>query len=210
MSEGAELKYPLDMPILVPVFIDASILEAPFVRDILFHLAEQDLFSLHWTVAVENEWMNSAIAFGAPAQKVRRCLDGLRQAAPSWQVHDFQKHVTLFKDVLPHRRHLAAAAYALSLKGECARPAIIVTTDMDSLPIRAFRDSRVKLEHIDDFICNIYQEYPTRVLKTIECCRNKLKILNLSKAQYLQALYNDGCQRFAIAAAVYWKVKLKN
>lgn len=98
------------------VLVDANVFFAPRMRDLFMHLHEAEVLSVHWTREIEGEWTRNVIAKqGAAPEAIQLCLAGMRDAAEGWEVRGYSKHIDRFEAVDPKDRHVAAAAYKLSL-----------------------------------------------------------------------------------------------
>jgi hypothetical protein len=98
------------------ILVDANIFFAPRLRDLFMHLHEAEVLSIHWTREIEGEWTRNVIVKqGADPEDLQRCLRGMRDAAEDWEVAGFEKHIDRFESVDVKDRHVAAAAYKLSL-----------------------------------------------------------------------------------------------
>ena len=98
------------------VLVDANVFFGPRMRDLVMHLHAEELINVHWTKEIEAEWTRNVVAKqGAVAEDIQACLRGMRDAVDGWEVTGYGKHKTKFESVDPKDRHVAAAAYKLSL-----------------------------------------------------------------------------------------------
>lgn len=113
------------------VLVDANIFFAPRMRDLFMHLHEAQAISVHWTKEIEKEWTRSVVGKqDADAHAIQACLHGMREAAQDWEVTGYKKYVEQFEPVDQKDRHVAAAAYKLSLDDWPGQPVALVTKNV--------------------------------------------------------------------------------
>ena len=115
------------------------------MRDLFMHLHEAEVLNVHWTREIEAEWTRNVFAKQtADPQAIQDCLEGMRAAAEGWEVAGYAKHTGRFEFVDAKDRHVAAAAYKLSLDDWPGQRVALVTQsikDFRSAPSRTRRSS---------------------------------------------------------------------
>lgn len=124
--------------------IDANVFFAPRMRDLVMHLHAEELINVHWTREIESEWTrNVVVKQEADAEGIQACLTGMRDAVPGWEVTGYSKHVGKFEAVDAKDRHVAAAAYKLSLDDWPGQAVALVTKNVKDFPAKAFAGTEV-------------------------------------------------------------------
>jgi hypothetical protein len=77
----------------------------------------------------------------ADPEDLQRCLRGMRDAAEDWEVSGYTKYTDRFESVDANDRHVAAAAYKLSLDDWPGQPVVLVTKNVSDFPQSAFQDT---------------------------------------------------------------------
>jgi len=189
------------------VLADANVFFGPRMRDIFMHLHEFGLIRLAWTREIENEWFRNVVEKqNADAQKLRLCVDGMRQTVEGWEVTNYKQHEMQFLAVDSKDRHVAAAAYQLSLDSWSDEAVALVTNNLDDFPVSAFSNTRVVRLSPDEFLADLYAQQPSDVLAVLEFSRQKLTTPRLDYTKYVAVLVKNDCQRLAELAARQWEV----
>lgn len=188
--------------------IDANVFFAPRMRDLVMHLHAEELINVHWTREIESEWTrNVVVKQEADAVGIQECLTGMRDAVPGWEVTGYSKHAGKFEAVDAKDRHVAAAAYKLSLDDWPGQPVALVTKNVKDFPGKAFAGTEVTRFSLGAYVDVLYSAEPERVLRVAETCRNKLKHPPLDEERYVAVLMTHGCAGLANALATTWNVE---
>lgn len=190
------------------VLIDANVFFGPRLRDVVMHLHEAGIIRAHWTKEIESEWTRNVVAkHGGDPTSIQNCLMGMRAAAPDWQVSGYKKHIAKFEAVDAKDRHVAAAAYKLSLDDWPGQRVALVTRNIPDFPAHAFDSTNVIRYGLGPYLHALYQEEPEHVARVIEGCIRKLKVPPVTLEQYVGVLVLNGCSPLAEALASRWKVE---
>jgi nitrogen fixation protein len=190
------------------VLIDANVFFAPRMRDLVMHLHADEVINVHWTSDIESEWTRNVIAKqGADADGIRACLEGMRDAVPGWEVTGYAKHIDKFDAVHAQDRHVAAAAYKLSLDDWPGQVVSLVTKNVKHFPAKAFVGTEVTRFPLGAYIDALHSAEPERVVRVVETCRKKLKNPPLDKEGYVAVLMKHGCAGLVTALASGWNVE---
>jgi hypothetical protein len=190
------------------ILVDANIFFAPRLRDLFMHLHEAEALSIHWTREIEDEWTrNVVVKQGADPEDLQRCLRGMREAAEDWEVSGFTKYKERFELVDAKDRHVAAAAYKLSLDDWPGQPVALVTRNVSDFPKSAFKATSVVRYSMSRYLDLLLAEVPDLVLSVTEGCRKKLQAPRATREEYVGLLVRNGCTGLARALASKWRVE---
>jgi hypothetical protein len=190
------------------VLVDANVFFGPRLRDLVMHLHVAELINVHWTKEIEAEWTRNVVAKQcADAEDIQACLRGMRDAVDGWEVTGYTKHENKFDPVDPKDRHVAAAAYKLSLADWPGQSVALVTKNVKDFPQHAFKGTQVTRYSLSDFIDALYAAEPSLVAKVAEGCRKKLKNPPLTREYYVAVLMTHGCASLAQGLSDLWSVE---
>ena len=189
------------------VLVDANIFFAPRLRDLFMHLHEAEVLNIHWTRRIEAEWTRNVVAKqDADSQAIQDCLLGMRDAVEGWEVTGYSRHIDRFELVDVKDRHVAAAAYKLSLDVWPGQRVALITRNVKDFPQAAFQDTEVTRYSMADYLDGLHSEELATVAAVAEACRKKLKAPKLTREEYVAVLMRNGCKAMAQALAARWKV----
>lgn len=188
-------------------FLDANILFSPRLRDIFIHLhtdAEDARggYAIYWSSEVDDEWRRNVALKQPNANSLERCIIGMRNAVPDWEVVDYKKFVNLFESINIKDQHVAAAAYKLSIDYDDV--IFLVTKNIKDFPSASFQDTMVRVSSPGDYLEKLYLDNPSKFLDTIEGCLGKLKNPPLSRGEYLDMLVTHGCHQLVSLLKQEW------
>jgi hypothetical protein len=188
--------------------IDANVFFAPRLRDLVMHLHAAELINVQWTKAIEDEWTRNVVdKQGAEAEGIQRCLRGMRDAVDGWEVTGYAKHIPKFEAVDATDRHVAAAAYKLSLDDWPGQAVALVTKNVKDFPAKAFEGTQVTRYSLGSYIDALYEVEPERVAEVAEACRRKLVMPPLDKERYVAVMMSHTCVGLARGLAAMWGVE---
>ncbi|MHA6883317.1 PIN domain-containing protein [Ralstonia pseudosolanacearum] len=97
------------------VVLDTCVLLMPRVSDVLMDLRAEKLFSAHWTVNIDDEFLrNLHKVYGIPLNQAQNRLRAMKARCPEWEVFmSTEDFAAVPGDVDRKDRHVAAAALAL-------------------------------------------------------------------------------------------------
>lgn len=190
------------------VLVDANVFFGPRMRDLVMHLHEAGVIRVHWTKEIEDEWSRNVVKKqDADPQDIEACLQGMRKAAPGWQINGYAKHIPRFAKVHKKDQHVAAAAYKLSLDDWPGQRVTLLTKNVKDFPASAFIGTNVTRYGLGIFMEKLYTEEGSMVLKVVEGCIKKLKHPPITHEQYVAMLVVHGCDSLAGSLATVWKVE---
>jgi hypothetical protein len=178
------------------------------MRDLFMHLHEVEVITIRWSKEIEAEWTRNVVAKqDANPQAIQNCLIGMRSAIEDWEVSGYEKHIEKFEAVDEKDRHVAAAAYKLSLSDWPGQPVALVTKNVADFPQHAFGETLVTRFSMATYIDALYAAKPDEVIAVAEGCRKKLKTPVLTREFYVGVLMKHGCSALAEGLASKWKVE---
>ncbi|HVX86180.1 MAG TPA: PIN domain-containing protein [Phycisphaerae bacterium] len=172
---------------------DACVLYPAPLRDLLMHVALEDLFLARWTEAIHEEWMRNVLRDRPDLRReqlertralmnahVRDCVvEGYEPVIPQLELPD------------PDDRHVLGAAIH-------AEAQIIVTFNLADFPARSLRPWGIESQHPDEFVNRWLNEAPDVVCRAAKRQRGNLKRPPVSVATYLELMARLGLVRTAV------------
>lgn len=190
------------------VLVDANVFFSPRLRDLVMFLHAAEVINVHWTKEIEAEWSRNVVAKqDVEAEAIQTCLRGMRDAVDGWEVNGYAKHETNFEAVDAKDRHVAAAAYKLSLDDWPGQKVALLTKNVKDFPAQAFAGTQVTRHSLSGYIDALYAAEPAMVAKVAEACRKKLKHPPLTRERYVAVLMSHGCGGMAQALSELWSVE---
>lgn len=167
--------------------LDACALYPAALRDLLLHLAIEDLYRPKWTEEIHEEWIHNLLA--ARPDLRREQLERTRLLMNS---HAEDSVVTGYEDLIetldlpdPSDRHVLAAAIH-------AGADVIVTFNLKDFPPSALGVHDLEAVNPDDFVCQIFDGAPTEVCAA--ACRQRSMLVSPPKTvdEFLSTLARQG------------------
>lgn len=169
------------------VVYDACVLYPAPLRDLLMHLALTDLFRAKWTDEIHHEWMENLLA--CREDLTREQLERTRQLM-NCSVRDCL--VTGYEFLIPtlnlpdaNDRHVLAAAIR-------SQASVILTFNLKDFPATELEKYDIEALHPDEFISDLIDLNPARVLAAVTHHRRSLKRPPKSAEEYLDTLLQQG------------------
>lgn len=182
--------------------IDANVLFAPRLRDLMVHLHMARVIHMHWTRDIEQEWTRNVIGKGkADPGAVAQCLAGMRLAVPGWEVSGYERHIVRFDAVHAKDRHVAAAALQLATEDWPGRTIGLITKNLRDFPARAFSSTAIRRLAPGAYLDRLHDIAPKALLAVAERCRQMLRRPPLDPQTYVGILKHHGCTAPAKAIA---------
>lgn len=169
------------------VVYDACVLFPAPLRDLLMHLALTDTFRARWSAQIHEEWIRGVLRDRPELGRAQ--LDRTRSLMDS---HVRDCLVTGFEPLIetielpdPDDRHVVAAAI------HCGAD-LIVTSNLRDFPDERIRHHGIKAEHPDDFIFDLFDLHPARVVAAASNQRKSLKHPPKTPEAFLDILLKQG------------------
>lgn len=191
------------------VLVDANIFFAPRLRDLLMYLHAAEIVNIHWTRKIEAEWSKNVVAKqDADPIATQACLRGMRAAVDDWEVSGYQKYESRFPKVDAKDRHVAAAAYKLSLDVWSGQAVTLLTQNLKDFPAQDFKSTAVVVYSAGAYLDALFLADPKGVEGVVATCQSKLKKPRKSRADYVEILLAHGCVEIANHMARLWRVDI--
>jgi hypothetical protein len=166
----------------VKALLDACVLVPPVLREVLFAVAGQGLFTPLWSSRIVEEWARAAgRTEGAASEAIARG-EAARLAARwpgSIVTHGPADEAALW---LPDAADMHVLAAAIVGKAE-----VIVTFNLRDFPRRALDAQRLRAQHPDAFLMDLWLAAPDQVMAAAESVRHQAERLS-ARPQPLRAL----------------------
>lgn len=169
------------------VVYDACVLYPAPLRDLLMHLALSDLYRARWSDMIHDEWTRNVLA-----KRPDLTQDQLERTRRLMNAHVRDCLVTGFEYLIPSidlpdpdDRHVVAAAIH-------AGASLIVTFNLQHFPAEALKPYNLAAQHPDDFIVDLLDLQPARVLEVAARHRRSLKNPPKTADEYLDTLLAQG------------------
>jgi predicted nucleic acid-binding protein len=169
------------------VVYDACVLYPAPLRDLLMHLALADLYRSRWSNMIHDEWIRNVHANrpDLSLERLARTRARMNQAVRDCVVTRFEHLIESIKLPDPNDRHVVAAAIHCGAN-------LIVTFNLKDFPADALAPYNLTAQHPDDFIVDLLDLYPARVLEAVASHRRTLKMPAKNAAEYLDTLLAQG------------------
>jgi predicted nucleic acid-binding protein len=166
---------------------DACVLYPAPLRDLLMHLALTDLYRAKWSDEIHEEWIRNVLLSrpDLSREQLERTRDLMNRAARDALVigHEYLIPTLDLPDL--NDRHVLAAAIR-------SQSSVIVTFNLRDFPAERLAHYDIEAQHPDEFISDLLDLNPARVLAAIAQCRRTLKNPPKTAEEYLDTLLQQG------------------
>jgi cytosine/adenosine deaminase-related metal-dependent hydrolase len=184
------------------VVYDACVLYPAPLRDLLMHLALSDLYRARWSDMIHDEWIRN-VQVNRPDLSPER-LDKTRalmnHAVRDCLVTGFEYLIASVNLPDPDDRHVVAAAIH-------SGASLIVTFNLKDFPLETLKPYNLAAQHPDDFIVDLLDLHPARVLEAAANHRRSLKSPPKTADEYLDTLLAQGLTQ-TVAVMRQWMVAI--
>lgn len=184
------------------VVYDACVLYPAPLRDLLMHLSLTDLYRARWTEKIHDEWIRNVLISRRDLTReqlertrqlmdksVRDCLiTGYEFIIPTLQLPDFNDH------------HVLAAAIK-------SQSSVILTFNLKDFPLSELQKYDVEALHPDQFISDLIDLNPAKVLEAVARHRRSLKNPPKTSKEYLDTLLQQGLPE-TVSQLRHWEIAL--
>lgn len=199
------------------VVLDTCVLLPPRLSDVLMDLRAQKLFSAHWTLDIEAEYVrNMQVVYGLPEHMVLRRLSAMKRCCPEWQVEmSSEDFWAVPSGVAASDRHVAAAALCLRRHAEMGRDAadwgracnvLLLTENERDMARQQMKSLGVRVLRPGAFLNEAYASDPEAVERAIACTQKDLKSPPYTLAELLDVLYKAGARTMVAALEGKWRL----
>lgn len=147
------------------VVLDACVLYPMHLRDVLLQAAAEGLYQVYWSREILDEATRNLIAnLQIAAPQAARLIAVMSSAFPEATVTDYEHLVGAMRND-PKDRHVVAAAVKAGAQ-------VVVTENIRDF---AAMPDGIEAQTADDFLCNLFDLNPDRMLLALEkiCARRK-------------------------------------
>jgi predicted nucleic acid-binding protein len=167
--------------------IDANVLYAAPLRDLLMQLALSRLFRPRWTARINDEWTRNLLANrpDITTDQVEFTKAMMIRAVPDSIVEGYEGLISILQLPDPNDRHVLAAA----IKTEAD---VIITLNRKDFPREALYPHCIEVQHPDEFFSVLSELAPEGVIAAARECRARLVRPVISVEDYLTVLMRQG------------------
>lgn len=171
--------------------VDSCVIYPMPLCDTLLRTAEAELYQVYFSQEILDGATRNLIKKGRMTEsKAKRFQEILRINFPEAMVEVPEELVKKMTNH-PGDRHVVAAAIV-------AQAQVIVTSNLKHFPSSSLEAYDIKAWHPDDFLVNLYEQFPEQIIKVIQQQSDDLKKPPISFAQLLDKLEkNNQLTKFA-------------
>lgn len=178
--------------------LDASVLYAAPIRDLLMELAVADLYRAKWSPDILGE-LKSAIGKNRPdlaPDRIERTVALMNEHARDALVENYAPLAVGLRLPDPNDVHVLAAAIKAGAN-------LIVTANLKDFPAADLEPWGLEAQHPDDFLVHQYYLRPPVFLAAVRTVRQRLSKPALGVEEYLDALRRNGLLATVATIAPY-------
>ena len=166
------------------VILDARVLFPMYLRDTLLSTAEASLYVPYWSQKILDEAIGNLINKGyVSAEGARKLEEVIKMAFPEAMV-EVPKELESVMTNHPKDRHVLAAAVVTKAE-------IVVTKNLKDFQEQDLKPWNIKSQSPDDFLGDIFEEYPQIMVQVLLTQSQKYKRTPLTFIQLLDKLSNQ-------------------
>jgi hypothetical protein len=167
--------------------LDANVLYAAPLRDLLLQLAVTDIFRAKWTADIHREWIEALLRTRPSLDRARieRTRDQMNAKTRDCLVDGYHSLIPSLTLPDPNDRHVLAAA----IIGRCD---VIVTQNLKHFPDDALELYGIDAQHPDEFLENHLHLAPGLFCNVVRTVRARLKNPPYTITDYLGILTSHG------------------
>jgi hypothetical protein len=184
------------------VVYDACVLYPAPLRDLLMQLALSDLYRARWSEAIHDEWTRNVLERRSDVTAAQ-----LNRTRALMNAHVRDALVTGYEALIPvlqlpdlDDRHVLATAIH-------AGASLIVTFNLKDFPLAALQCHNLSAQHPDDFVVDLLDLHPARVLAAVARHRRSLKSPPKSVDEYFGTLLAQGLTQ-SVAVMRQWAIAI--
>lgn len=169
------------------VVYDACVLYPAPLRDLLMRLAVTDLFRAKWTDEIHDEWIRNVLAnrVDLKQEQLERTRTLMNSHVRDCLVTGYEFLIPTITLPDPDDRHVLAAAIR-------SQSSVILTFNLKDFPQEALEKFDIEALHPDDFITDLIDLDPAKVLEAVSLHRQSLKNPPKNPDEYLDTLLQQG------------------
>lgn len=153
-------------------------------------MTDNGLFKPKWSEVIQDEWSRNLL-LNRPdlnIEQLQLTIEAMNDAFPDSNVEKFDSIIPSIKLPDPKDRHVVAAAIR-------SKADVIVTYNLKDFPRSIEDEYGIKIQHPDDFLCNVYDLHPEKAKEAFDKMVNRLKNPPKSQSQVLETLSKSDLKR---------------
>ena len=168
---------------MIKAVLDASVLYPAPLRDLLMHLAVQEVFRARWTSLIHDEWIRNVLKNrpDLTLARLERTKNLMNENAKNSLVTHFEHHIEALS--LPDSDDCHVLAAAIQTKAD-----VIVTANLRHFPKRTLASFGIRPLHQDEFLLELLQENSQGVLTAIGVQQSSLSNPPVTMPNLLETL----------------------
>lgn len=169
------------------VVYDSCVLYSNHLRDVLMQLALTGLFRAKWTEQIHDEWTRNLLKNrpDIDPNKLKSLRQAMDLAVPDCLVTGFESIIPSLNLPDPGDQHVLAAAII-------AKANIIITVNLKDFPTDTLSNYGMKAQHPDNFIADLLNLEPRRMIAAIQTIQSRLKNPPVGFDDYMEVLMQQG------------------
>lgn len=168
------------------VIYDANVFYPAPLRDLLLRLASCGLFRARWTKEIEAEWVRNLLSNRPDlADKLPRTIELINANYHDCTVDDYQHLIQCINLPDNDDRHVVAAGIKSGAE-------LIITFNLKDFPLAVLAQYGIEAIHPDDFIVDLFDLNPAKVLAAVAAQRSSLKNPPRTSEELLDTLLKQG------------------
>ncbi|MCL1467146.1 PIN domain-containing protein [Argonema galeatum] len=168
----------------LPVLLDSCVLFPMYLRDLLLCTAEAELYLPYWSQEILNGATRNLVGQGRMTAELAMKLEVAIKAAFSKAMVEVPAGLAEVMTNHPGDRHVLAAAVMANAK-------IIVTSNLKHFQANDLAPWNIKAQSPDEFLCNIFDEYPDEMVEVVRRQSQALRKPPLTVNELLGLLSKD-------------------
>jgi hypothetical protein len=176
----------------ITALLDACVLYPAALRDLLMHLALEDLFRPKWTEAIHDEWIRSLLLNRPDLdwRRLNRTRRLMNRAVPDATVEGYERWIEQVGLPDPQDRHVVAAAIEGGVES-------IVTFNVKHFPKSVLSTYGIEAEQPDSFVGRLLSFDEAAVCAAVKRQRENLGNPRTSVEHFLSTLDKQGLKSVA-------------
>lgn len=176
---------------MVSVVVDSCVIYPMPLCDTLLRAAEAELYQVYFSQEILDGATRNLVKKGRMTEsKAQQFQEIIKTNFPE-AIVEVPEDLVIKMTNHPGDRHVVAAAIV-------AQAEVIVTSNLKHFPSYSLEPYGIKAWHPDDFLVNLYEQFPERIIKVIQQQSEDLKKPPISFAQLVEKLEkNNQVTKFA-------------
>ena len=156
------------------------------------------LYRARWTTDISEEWVRNVNKKNPhiSRDKLEKVSAKMNYAILDALIENYSYLISKLSLPDPNDRHVLAAA----IHGKVD---LIITFDLKDFPEKPLAPYRLRSVHPDEFLCDIFDMSPTKVLATLRTMREKRNRPALSARDFIEKLKRQGLPKFYSLVSPY-------